>query len=150
MKKKLVLVAALALVAAGGFYLLGCAGYEGESLEAQEKRAVELVADLDVRVTSLEDDLRAEDQLLRADIDALADLDMRVVSIDEDLRAEDQLLQALLQADIEALILALWDDNENGRITCAEAEAHGIAPVDRAHPAYRFMNDADDDGTVCE
>ena len=46
--------------------------------------------------------------------------------------------------------LALWDDNQNGRITCAEARAHGIAPVRRGHPAYEFMNDADGDGIVCE
>ena len=46
--------------------------------------------------------------------------------------------------------LALWDDNGNGRITCAEARAHGIAPVRRGHPAYRYMNDADGDGMVCE
>ena len=29
--------------------------------------------------------------------------------------------------DVDAL--AQWDDNGNGRITCAEARAHGIAPV---------------------
>ena len=46
--------------------------------------------------------------------------------------------------------LALWDDNGNGRITCAEARAHGIAPVRRRHPAYQHMNDADGDGVVCE
>ena len=46
--------------------------------------------------------------------------------------------------------LALWDDNGNGRITCAEARAHGIAPVRRGHPAYQYMRDADDDGVVCE
>ena len=46
--------------------------------------------------------------------------------------------------------LALWDDNGNGRITCAEARRHGIAPVPRGHPAYRFMNDRDGDGVVCE
>ena len=46
--------------------------------------------------------------------------------------------------------LALWDDNGNGRITCAEARAHGIAPVRRGHPAYQYMNDADGDGVVCE
>ena len=46
--------------------------------------------------------------------------------------------------------LALWDDNGNGRITCAEARAHGIAPVPRGHPAYRFMRDGDGDGMVCE
>ena len=34
--------------------------------------------------------------------------------------------------DVDAL--ALWDDNGNGRITCAEARGHGIAPVHRGHP----------------
>ena len=46
--------------------------------------------------------------------------------------------------------LALWDDNRNGRITCAEARRHGIAPVPRGHPAYRWMWDRDGDGVVCE
>ena len=46
--------------------------------------------------------------------------------------------------------LALWDDNGNGRITCAEARAHGITPVRRGHPAYPYMRDADGDGIVCE
>ena len=44
----------------------------------------------------------------------------------------------------------MYDDNGNGRITCAEAEAHGIAPVHKGHPAYEFMRDADGDGVVCE
>ena len=51
-------------------------------------------------------------------------------------------------SDVDAL--ALWDDNGNGRITCAEARAHGIAPVRRGHPAYPYMRDADGDGIVCE
>ena len=46
--------------------------------------------------------------------------------------------------------LALYDDNGNGRITCKEARRHGIAPVPRSHPAYRYMRDADGDGLVCE
>ena len=46
--------------------------------------------------------------------------------------------------------LVLWDDNGDGRITCAEARAHGIAPVHRGHPAYPFMDDRDNDGVVCE
>lgn len=46
--------------------------------------------------------------------------------------------------------LDLWDDNGNGRITCAEAERHGIAPVRRGHPAYVYMRDGDGDGWVCE
>ena len=50
----------------------------------------------------------------------------------------------------DADALALWDDNGNGRITCAEARVHGIAPVHRGHPAYQYMRDADGDGVVCE
>lgn len=46
--------------------------------------------------------------------------------------------------------LQRWDDNGNGRITCAEARRHGIAPVPRSHPAYRYMRDGDGDGVVCE
>ena len=46
--------------------------------------------------------------------------------------------------------LALYDDNRNGRITCAEARNHGIAPVPHDHPAYAFMRDGDGDGVVCE
>ncbi len=48
------------------------------------------------------------------------------------------------------MALGLYDDNGNGRITCAEARNHGIAPVRRGHPAYPYMNDADGDGVVCE
>ena len=46
--------------------------------------------------------------------------------------------------------LARYDDNRNGRITCKEARAHGIAPVHRGHPAYAYMRDGDGDGVVCE
>ena len=46
--------------------------------------------------------------------------------------------------------LALYDDDGNGMISCAEARAHGIAPVHSDHPAYPYMNDADGDGVVCE
>ena len=46
--------------------------------------------------------------------------------------------------------LARYDDNGNGRITCAEARRHGIAPVPQSHPAYRYMRDGDGDGVVCE
>ena len=46
--------------------------------------------------------------------------------------------------------LTLYDDNRNGRISCAEARAHGIAPVYSTHPAYTYMTDGDGDGVVCE
>ncbi len=52
--------------------------------------------------------------------------------------------------ETEGSPLDLWDDNGNGRITCAEAERHGIAPVKRGHPAYVYMTDGDGDGWVCE
>ena len=48
------------------------------------------------------------------------------------------------------LDVARWDDNRNGRISCAEARNHGIAPVRRGHPAYPFMNDPDKDGIICQ
>ncbi len=44
--------------------------------------------------------------------------------------------------------LTLYDDN--GRISCAEARAHGIAPVTSDHPAYPYMTDADREDVVCE
>ena len=44
--------------------------------------------------------------------------------------------------------IAAWDDDRNGRVSCAKARAHGIAPVTREHPAYPFMRDGD--GVVCE
>lgn len=46
--------------------------------------------------------------------------------------------------------LSKYDINKNGRITCSEARAHGIAPVSSNHPAYEHMNDRDGDGVVCE
>ncbi|WP_425154890.1 excalibur calcium-binding domain-containing protein [Candidatus Palauibacter sp.] len=46
--------------------------------------------------------------------------------------------------------LALYDDNGNGRISCAEAQAHAIAPVSRDHPTYEYMRDGDGDGVACE
>ena len=51
-------------------------------------------------------------------------------------------------ANVDAL--RLYDDNGNGRITCAEARAHGIAPVRRGHPAHEYMDDRDNGGVVCE
>ena len=48
----------------------------------------------------------------------------------------------------EADALWRWDTNGNGRITCREARAHGIAPVRRGHQAWRFMRDGD--SVVCE
>ncbi len=53
-------------------------------------------------------------------------------------------------ADASADRAAAWDDNRNGRVSCAEARRHGIAPVRREHPAYAFMTDPDGDGVVCE
>ena len=47
-------------------------------------------------------------------------------------------------------VLAQYDDNRNGGSTCKEARRHGIAPVHRSHPAYRYIPDGDGDGVVCE
>ena len=38
----------------------------------------------------------------------------------------------------------------NGKISCAEARNHNIAPVRRGQPTYEHMRDADGDGVVCE
>ena len=46
--------------------------------------------------------------------------------------------------------LTLYDDNGNGRISCSEARAHGIAPVYWWHPAYPYMTDSDGNGVVCQ
>lgn len=43
-----------------------------------------------------------------------------------------------------------YDDNGNGRTTCAEARDHGIAPMCRRHPTYRNMNDRNGNGVDCE
>ena len=43
-----------------------------------------------------------------------------------------------------------YDDNRNGRISCAEARAHEITPVRRGHPAYEHMRDGNGDGVICE
>ena len=58
-------------------------------------------------------------------------------------------IQKALLSNALLIILALWDDNGNNRISCAEARAHGIAPVRRGHPAYQYMNDAYGDGVAC-
>ena len=65
-------------------------------------------------------------------------------------QAQQQPAQPAQQAPAIQSALALYDNNGNGRITCAEARAHGIAPVRRGHPAYQYMDDRDNDGTVCE
>ena len=57
---------------------------------------------------------------------------------------------AVVSDDAREDALTRYDDNDNRRIACAEARRHGIAPVPRGHPAYRFMRDADSDGVVCE
>ncbi|OHU90826.1 MULTISPECIES: excalibur calcium-binding domain-containing protein [Pseudoalteromonas] len=46
--------------------------------------------------------------------------------------------------------LEMYDDNNNGRISCSEAKKHKITPVLSQHPAYQFMRDSDGDGIVCE
>ena len=47
-------------------------------------------------------------------------------------------------------VLELYDADGDGRITCSEASRHRITPVERSHAAYRYMDDRDGDGVVCE
>ena len=82
--------------------------------------------------------------------------------------------KATAQTPATADALERWDDNRNGRISCAEgkrsatvperrrkppqARMNGIAPVSSGHPAYRYMRDTDGsasgkpdaDAVVCE
>ena len=51
-------------------------------------------------------------------------------------------------SEVDALVM--WNDNGNGRISCAEARRHGIAPVRRGQPVYEYMSGRDSDGIVCE
>ena len=67
-----------------------------------------------------------------------------------DLQANDPTTPPATEPIRIAEALRLYDDNSNGRITCAEARSHGIAPVSHDHPAYAFMRDGDGDGVVCE
>ena len=63
---------------------------------------------------------------------------------------EMQIDGAAAPAPQDSEALQRYDDNDNGRISCKEARRHGIAPVRKDHPAYKFMRDGDGDGTVCE
>ena len=47
-------------------------------------------------------------------------------------------------------LLERYDDNGNGRISCAEARAHGIAPVRRRDAIYPYVIDRDKNGVACE
>ena len=76
-----------------------------------------------------------------------ADAAERVLSM---CASTDMIVQDCGTQPQRALALVLYDDNGDGRITCAEARAHGIAPVPREHIAYPFMDDRDNDGVVCE
>lgn len=57
-------------------------------------------------------------------------------------------LWGIMRSEVQEYIP--WDDNGDGRVSCAEARRYGIAPVPRSHPAYRYMWDRDGDGVVCE
>ena len=68
--------------------------------------------------------------------------------------ALERILSACSSVEMESIdctaALSAYDDDGNGRISCAEARRHGIAPVSSSHPAYPFMHDGDGDGVVCE
>ncbi|MDO6636841.1 excalibur calcium-binding domain-containing protein [Pseudoalteromonas carrageenovora] len=58
-------------------------------------------------------------------------------------------LQGYSNVTGSANALELYDDDNNGRITCLEAKSHGITPVRKGHLAYNFMHDRNKDGIVC-
>ena len=84
---------------------------------------------------------------IRPEMDDMAEVTGDVAAWLDSVRVETQSAQST-GSTIDAL--GRWDDNRNGRITCAEAHRHGIAPVTRGHPAYRYIRDGDRDGVVCE
>lgn len=92
---------------------------------------------------------RAEAVAAEAVLAGCESTEMRIVACGAPTPEVDQAAVRTAPAG-EVDALALWDDNGNGRITCAEARRHGIAPVPRGHPAYRYMLDGDGDGVVCE
>lgn len=69
-------------------------------------------------------------------------IEMPVRRTSESVMAPSSAIAAVLRDNADAPTnptgdaLALYDDNGNGHITCAEAGTHGIAPVRRNHPAY--------------
>ena len=91
---------------------------------------------------------RVEAARAEAVLGECASTDMAVVACARPAPAPGPAPAQLPDATVDAL--GRWDDNRNGRITCAEARRHGIAPVPRGHPAYRYMRDGDGDGVVCE
>ena len=88
---------------------------------------------------------RAEADALDTVLSGCSSVDIVIVSVSEQVLPTPTPDSA---SGVDAL--AMWDDNGNGRISCAEARNHGIAPVRRGHPAYPYMNDRDGDGAVCE
>ena len=88
---------------------------------------------------------RAEADALDTVLSGCSSVDIVIVSVSEQVLPTPTPDSA---SGVDAL--AMWDDNGNGRISCAEARNHGIAPVRRGHPAYPYMNDRDGDGVVCE
>ena len=84
-------------------------------------------------------------QLGRADVGAVKHFRQTLEAGDYEWASGDMLWRKWRRNPLD-----LYDDNGNGRITCAEVRRHGIAPVPRSHPAYRYMRDADGDGVVCE
>ena len=87
---------------------------------------------------------RREVNAVEAILSQCADTDMNVVQCSTLVSTQSA------SAPSDDPVLEQFDDNRNGRITCAEARKHGITPVKRDHPAYKYMSDGDGDGVVCE
>jgi hypothetical protein len=115
-------------------------------------RIVQIKAKYDLSVD------RAEAQSLEAVLSRCASVEMQFFTEDESGQAtvlQGNVIQhspsnASAQSGATTDALRMYDSNKNGRITCAEAREHDIAPVTKDHPAYVYMRDADGDGVVCE
>lgn len=88
---------------------------------------------------------RAEARSLEAVLSNCASVEMQFFTADENSQTtvvQGNVLQhpspkTTTMPGVENETLALYDTNGNGRITCAEAREHGIAPVTKGSPAYR-------------
>jgi hypothetical protein len=91
---------------------------------------------------------RAESRALESVLSNCSSFEMQFFTEGEGSQAT--VLQGnVVPLDATKSALAMYDTNQNGRITCSEARAQGIAPVTIDHPAYPFMRDGDGDGVVC-
>ena len=82
------------------------------------------------------------------DLTASLNIHDAVVTIHDASAAGDPTIRGTGSRVAPSVVVTAKHVVENGRITCAEARRHGIAPVPRSHPTYQYMRDGD--GIVCE